>query len=63
MNDLEVGEGRAGLEQCKLRVFETKCVEHNVTHSLQKEPKSSQLYKNLTFNGRFPLFLKFDKIL
>lgn len=33
MYDLEVGKGRAGLEQGKLRVFESKCVEHNVTHS------------------------------
>lgn len=53
MDDLEVGEGRTGLEQGKLRVFETKCVEHNVAHSLQKVPKSLQLYKNLTYNGRF----------
>jgi|APAra0007618257_1042622.scaffolds.fasta_scaffold01065_9 hypothetical protein len=60
MYDLEVGKGRAGLEQGKLRVFESKCVEHNVTHSLQKVPKSSQIYKNLTYNGLFPLFFKFD---
>lgn len=47
MDDLEVGEGRAGLEQSKLRMFQTKCIEHNVTHSLIKLPKSSQLYNNL----------------